>query len=188
MFATILRRWRLVTPLVLAVLAISVVSGGMMMPASAHNIKFHFFGRAYALGDFSTDLPDVACDTGFLALTGTQSLDSGHCFGAAGFGVPGNGVTGTGRLLTIFAQSTVVTKHGNLTGSVTSTADVEGNVGASEVVDLFTNTDFLNRTCCPGTANGGLNFNQDAQPGKCLAKDQWGNCTQRECQPGDDQS
>jgi hypothetical protein len=161
MFATILRRWRLVTPLVLAVLAILIVSGSLTMPAAAHNIKFHFFGRAYALGDFSTVLPDVACDTGFLALVGTQSLDSGHCFGAAGFGVPGNGVTGTGRLLTIFAQDTVVSTHGNLTGRVTATADVEGNAGASEVVDLFTNTGFLRNTCCPGVANGGINFNQD---------------------------
>jgi hypothetical protein len=163
MFATILRRWRLVTPLVLAVLAISIVSGGMMMPASAHDVKFHFFGRAFALEDLY-GLPDVACDTGFLAVSGSQSLDSGHCFGAAGFGVPGNAVTGTGRLATIFAEDTVVSTHGHVSGKVTATADTEGQGSASEVVDLFRNSSgILDRTCCPGSANGGVNINQDCR-------------------------
>jgi len=148
------------------------VSGGMMMPASAHTVKFHFFGRAFALEDLY-GLPDVACDTGFLAVSGSQSLDSGHCFGAAGFGVPGNAVTGTGRLTTIFAEDTVVSTHGSVSGKVTATADVEGDVGASEVVDLFHNSSgILDRTCCPGSANGGVNINQDCGlDGFLVAKD-----------------
>ena len=139
MFAAILRRWRLVTPLVLAVLAISIVSGGMMMPASAHNIKFHFFGRAYALND-NQPIPDTACDTGYLPLTGQHDLDTGHCFGAAGPGEPGAAVTGGvtgnpgapgsvfGRMYTIFADDSVVSTHGNTSGKVVSTADLEGGI------------------------------------------------------------
>ncbi len=126
MFATILRRWRLITPLVLAVLAISIVSGGMMMPASAHNIKFHFFGRAYAFNDIQP-IPQTACDTGFLPLTGQVDLDTGHCFGGGGPGQPGQGVTGTNRLFALFAEETVVSSHGNTSGKVVSTADLEGS-------------------------------------------------------------
>jgi len=139
MFATILRRWHLVTPLVLAVLAISIVSGGMLMPASAHNIKFHFFGRAYAFND-NQPIPDTACDTGFLALHG-GSLDTGGCFGAAGPGQPGAGVTGGvqgtglgtpgstfGRMFTIYADNTVVSTHGTVSGKVVATANLEGGI------------------------------------------------------------
>ena len=152
MFATILRRWRLVTPLVLAVLAISIVSSGMLMPTSAAGTKFHFFGRAYALADIY-GLPDVACDTGFLAVSGSQSLDTGHCFGAAGFGVPGNAITGTGRLDTIFAEDTVVSSHGARKGKVVATADVEGQVGAS-LISLQEGS-----AACPVGNSGGGNNN-----------------------------
>ncbi len=165
MFATILRRWRLVTPLVLAVLAVSIVSGGMMMPVSAHNVKFHFFGRAYALND-NQPIPDTACDTGFLPLIGQVSLDTGACFGAAGPGEPGTGVTGGvtgtglntpagtfGRMFTIYADNTVKSVHGNLTGRVVSTANLEGgiNVCISQVACnlLFTTpgVNSLSRGC-----------------------------------------
>ena len=153
MFATILRRWRLVTPLVLAVLAISVVSGSMMMPASAHNVKFHFFGRAYAFND-NQPIPNTACDTGFLPLIGQFTLDTGACFGAAAPGQPGTGVTGGilpvpvgpgqpapsvsngivststdyGRMFTIYADNTVKSTHGNLTGRVTAEANLLGGI------------------------------------------------------------
>jgi len=139
MFATILRRWRLVTPLVLAVQAISILSAALMMPASSHNIKFHFFGHAYAFNDLQP-IPNTACDTGYLPLTGQHDLDTGACFGAAGPGEPGAAVTGGvtgnfgapgsvfGRMYTIFADDSVVSTHGNTSGKVVSTADLEGGV------------------------------------------------------------
>jgi hypothetical protein len=130
MFATILRRWRLVTPLALAVLTISVVAGGIIMPASAHNQKFHFFGRAFALADDSTVLPDTACDTGFIQKVGSASLDTGHCFGVDGQGEPGAGITGSGRLESIFSDSTVVSTHGNTKGHVLAKVDMEEAAGA----------------------------------------------------------
>jgi hypothetical protein len=130
MFATILRRWRLVTPLALAVLTISVVAGGMIMPASAHNQKFHFFGRAFALADDSTVLPDTACDTGFIVKVGSASLDTGHCFGVDGQGEPGAAITGSGRLESIFSDATVVSTHGNTKGHVLAKVDMEEAAGA----------------------------------------------------------
>jgi len=111
-----------------------------MMPASAHNIKFHFFGRAYALND-NQPIPNTACDTGYLPLSGQHDLDTGHCFGAAGPGEPGaavtsgaipgaspGGLSAFGRMYTIFADDSVVSTHGNTSGKVVSTADLEGGV------------------------------------------------------------
>jgi hypothetical protein len=132
MFATILRRWRLVTPLALAVLAISVVVGGVLMPASAHRIKFHFFGRAYALNDESTVLPDTACDTGFIQLVGSAKIDTGHCFGVDGQGEPGAGITGSGRLESIFSDSTVESTHSSTKGQVLAKVDMEEAAGAHQ--------------------------------------------------------
>src|SRR6266446_1552278 len=130
MFASILRRWRLVTPLALTVLAIAVVANGLVgQTASAHNYKFHFFGRAYALGDNSTVIPDTACDTGFIAIRG-GSLDTGHCFGVDGQGEPGAGQTGSGRLESIFSDSTVVTSHGHQKGQTLAKVDMEEAAGA----------------------------------------------------------
>src|SRR6266849_10867931 len=130
MFATILRRWRLVTPLALAVLAISVVAGGVLMPASAHNAKFHFFGRAFALDDQSTVLPDTACDTGFIQKVGIAKIDTGHCFGVDAQGEPGAATTGSGRLESIFSDSTVESSHGNTKGRVLAKVDMEEAAGA----------------------------------------------------------
>ncbi len=130
MFATILRRWRLVTPLALAVLTISVVAGGVIMPASAHKAKFHFFGRAFALADDSTVLPDTACDTGFIARVGSASLDTGHCFGVDAQGEPGAAITGSGNLESIFSDATVVSSHGNTKGKVLAKVDMEEAAGA----------------------------------------------------------
>ncbi len=130
MFATILRRWRLVTPLALAVLTISVVAGGVIMPASAHHVKFHFFGRAFALADDSTVLPDTACDTGFIQLAGTASLNTGHCFGVDGQGEPGAAITGSGRLESIFSDATVDSTHGTTKGQVLAKVDMEEAAGA----------------------------------------------------------
>jgi hypothetical protein len=130
MFATILRRWRLVTPLALAVLAISVVAGGVLMPASAHNAKFHFFGRAFALDDQSTVLPDTACDTGFIQRVGSAKIDTGHCFGVDGQGEPGAAITGSGRLESIFSDATVESSHGNTKGKVLAKVDMEEAAGA----------------------------------------------------------
>jgi hypothetical protein len=130
MFATILRRWRLVTPLALAVLTISVVAGGVVMPASAHKAKFHFFGRAFALADDSTVLPDTACDTGFIAKVGSASLDTGHCFGVDAQGEPGAAITGSGNLESIFSDATVVSSHGNSKGKVLAKVDMEEAAGA----------------------------------------------------------
>ncbi len=130
MFATILRRWRLVTPLALAVLAISVVAGGVLMPASAHNAKFHFFGRAFALDDQSTVLPDTACDTGFIQKVGIAKIDTGHCFGVDAQGEPGAAITGSGRLESIFSDATVESSHGNTKGRVLAKVDMEEAAGA----------------------------------------------------------
>src|SRR5712692_7258756 len=130
MFATILRRWRLATPLALAVLAIAAVAGGVLMPASAHKIKFHFFGRAFALADQSTVLPDTACDTGFIQLVGSAKIDTGHCFGVDGQGEPGAGITGSGRLESIFSESTVESSHGKTKGNVLAKVDMEEAAGA----------------------------------------------------------
>ena len=180
MFATILRRWRLVTPLVLAVLAISIVSGGMMMPASAHNIKFHFFGRAYALND-NQPIPDTACDTGYLPLTGQHDLDTGHCFGAFGPGEPGTGVTGGvtgipgvntsafGRMYTIFADDSVVSTHGNTSGRVVSTADLEG--GINVCISQVACDALFNGTLCTSIVNK-----------ECTGTDTGMNSTERGCQ------
>ena len=130
MFATILRRWRLVTPLALAVLAISVVAGGVLMPASAHKPKFHYFGRAFALADDSTVLPDTACDTGFIQKVGIAKIDTGHCFGVDSQGEPGAAITGSGRLESIFSDATVESSHGSTKGRVISKVDMEEAAGA----------------------------------------------------------
>ncbi len=133
MFATILRRWRLVTPLALAVLAISVVVGGVIAPASAHKAKFHFFGRAFALADDSTVLPDTACDTGFIQKVGVAKIDTGHCFGVDGQGEPGAAISGSGRLESIFSDATVESTHGSTKGKVLAKVDMEEAAGAHSV-------------------------------------------------------
>ncbi len=162
MFATILRRWRLVTPLALAVLAISVVAGGVLMPASAHNAKFHFFGRAFALDDQSTVLPDTACDTGFIQRVGIAKIDTGHCFGVDGQGEPGAAITGSGRLESIFSESTVESSHGNTKGRVLAKVDMEEAAGA-HAVNVGGCTPLFSGTGSP-TANGdhpGINCPSD---------------------------
>jgi len=134
MFAAILRRWRLVTPLALAVLTISVVAGGALMPASAHTVKFHFFARAYALADDSTVIPDTTCDTGYLAITGgtieTESDGHAGCGLPEIQGEPGAGITGSGRLEAGLEDSKVVGTHSAHKGSVLSIVDIEEAVGA----------------------------------------------------------
>jgi hypothetical protein len=134
MFAAILRRWRLVTPLALAVLTISVVAGGVLMPASAHTAKFHFFARAYALADDSTVIPDTTCDTGYLAITGgtIETESDGHtgCGLPEIQGEPGAGITGSGRLEASLEDSKVVGTHSAHKGSVLSIVDIEEAVGA----------------------------------------------------------
>ena len=137
MFAAILQRWRLVTPLALAVLAISFVAGGVLVPASAHKIKFHFFGRAFALDDESTVLPDTTCDTGFLAITGgsIETSSDGHfgCGEPELQGEPGAGITGSGRLEAGLEDSKVVGTHSAHKGSVLSIVDIEEATGAHQV-------------------------------------------------------
>jgi hypothetical protein len=175
MFATILRRWHLVTPLALAVLSIMVVSSGLMSQASAHQIAFHFWGDAYALNDLTDVLPDTACDTGFLPLHG-GNLDSGHCFAAGGPGEPGAGITGSTRLAALFAESTVVTTHGVVSGNVTATADIEGEGAASKrplAPDLSPAS-----TCAAAAATftpaNALNFNPDCALVEILATEDRG--------------
>ncbi len=137
MFATILRRWRLVTPLALAVLAISVLAGGVLMPASAHTAKFHFFGRAYALADDSTVIPDTTCDTGFLAITGgtVDTESDGHtgCGEPELQGEPGAGISGSGRLEAGLEDSKLVATHSAHKGSVLAIVDMEEASGAHQV-------------------------------------------------------
>jgi len=137
MFAAILRRWRLATPLALAVLAISVVAGGVLVPASAHTAKFHFFARAYALADDSTVIPDTTCDTGFLAITGgsIETTSDGHfgCGEPELQGEPGAGITGSGRLEAGLEDSKVVGTHSAHKGSVLSIVDMEEAAGAHQV-------------------------------------------------------
>jgi hypothetical protein len=127
-------------------LTIMVVANGLVaQTASAHNFKFHFFGRAYALGDNSTVVPDTACDTGFIAIRG-GSLDTGHCFGVDGQGEPGAGQTGSGRLESIFSDSTVVTSHGHQKGQTLSKVDMEEAAGAHNT----------NLEGCTAPFNGGV--------------------------------
>jgi len=137
MFAAILRRWRLATPLALAVLAIAAVAGGVLMPASAHTAKFHFFARAYALADDSTVIPDTTCDTGFLAITGgsIETTSDGHfgCGEPELQGEPGAGITGSGRLEAGLEDSKVVGTHSAHKGSVLSIVDMEEAAGAHQV-------------------------------------------------------
>src|SRR6266852_674950 len=137
MFAAILRRWRLATPLALAVLAISVVAGGVLVPASAHTAKFHFFARAYALADDSTVIPDTTCDTGFLAITGglIETKSDGHngCGEPELQGEPGAGISGSGRLEAGLEDSKVVGTHSAHKGSVLSIVDMEEAAGAHQV-------------------------------------------------------
>ena len=137
MFAAILRRWHLATPLALAVLAISVVAGGVLVPASAHTAKFHFFARAYALADDSTVIPDTTCDTGFLAITGgsIETTSDGHfgCGEPELQGEPGAGITGSGRLEAGLEDSKVVGTHSAHKGSVLSIVDMEEAAGAHQV-------------------------------------------------------
>jgi hypothetical protein len=187
MFATILRRWRLVTPLVLAVLAISIVSGGMLMPASAHQIAFHFFGRAYALND-NQPIPDTACDTGFLPLTGQVSLDTGACFGAAGPGQPGSGVTGGvtgtglgtpgstfGRMFTIYADDSVASTHGVISGKVVATANLEGGINvcisqvACNLLYITPGVNSLSRGCQLAVVTVTKPYDGDTNDGKTIA-------------------
>jgi hypothetical protein len=137
MFAAILRRCRLVTPLALAVLAISVVAGGALMPASAHTAKFHFFARAYALADDSTVIPDTTCDTGYLAITGglIETTSDGHngCGEPELQGEPGAGITGSGRLEAGLEDSKIVGTHSAHKGSVLAIVDMEEAAGAHQV-------------------------------------------------------
>ncbi len=137
MFAAILRRWHLATPLALAVLAIAAVAGGVLVPASAHTAKFHFFGRAYALADDSTVLPDTTCDTGYLAITGgsIETASDGHfgCGEPELQGEPGAGITGSGRLEAGLEDSKVIGTHSAHKGSVLSIVDIEEATGAHQV-------------------------------------------------------
>ena len=134
MFAAILRRWRLATPLALAVLAIAAVAGGVLVPASAHTAKFHFFGRAYALADQSTVLPDTTCDTGYLPITGgsIETTSDGHigCGSPEQQGEPGAGFTGSGRLEAGLEDEKIVGIHSAHKGSVLSIVDIEEPTGA----------------------------------------------------------
>jgi len=136
-----------------------------MTPASAHNVKFHFFGRAYAFND-NQPIPNTACDTGFLPLIGQVSLDTGGCFGAAGPGQPGAGVTGGvngtglltpgstfGRMFTIYADDTVHSTHGTVSGKVVANANLEGGVNvcisqvACNLLYLTPGVNSLSRGC-----------------------------------------
>jgi hypothetical protein len=151
MFATILRRWRLVTPLALAVLAIAVVTGGVFSTgaASAHNPHFHFWGRAYALSQSNTLLPLTACDTGYLPLGGLlpSGLSTGPCFGVYGPAQPGGASTGLftinhvqfPNLYAIYANDSVVASHGSTKGSVVATADLEGSIDVCITAFLCSN-------------------------------------------------
>jgi len=170
-----LRRWRLVTPLVLAVLAISVVTGGIFgtEAASAHNIHFHFFGRAYALGQFNNVLPLTACDTGYLPLGGLlpAGLSTGPCFGVYGPAQPGGASTGIdtrgvqssngaqGPLYAIYANNSVVAAHGTTSGSVTATADLEGSIDVCITIRLCEEIPLSlgEFATCPGPARASTN-------------------------------
>src|SRR5215469_4117653 len=136
MFAAILRRWRLVTPLALAVLAIAIVTSGVLASASAHTARFHFWGQAVVLEDNSIVLPAHACDTGPLSsLDGTQlnTLAGDTNFGCIKvlFGLGGNSI-GTGNnelgisLNMVSGQASVVSDNTKHEGHVISTAQVVG--------------------------------------------------------------
>jgi hypothetical protein len=145
MFAAILRRWRLVTPLALAVLAVAVVTSGVLASASAHTVHFHFWGRATVLEDNSIVLPDFGCDTGpQSSLDGTQiNFSNSPCipiFGGVGtsttngqnevgedlFGL-GPGSPQTGVVATVqLANASVKTDNTSKEGHTISTTNAYG--------------------------------------------------------------
>jgi hypothetical protein len=131
-----MRRWRLVTPLALAVLAIAIMTSGVLASASAHTAKFHFWGQAVVLEDNSIVLPAHACDTGPLSsLDGTQlnTLAGDANFGCITtlFGLGGNHI-GTGNnqlgvaMTMVSGQASVVSDNTKKEGHVISTAQVVG--------------------------------------------------------------
>ena len=132
MIAFILRRWHLVTSLALVMLTITVVAGGILGQASAHKVKFHFWGSAVALEDNTTALPELACDTGTLDING-GSLSTCNCFDVYSPGfttfISRNG---SFRLDSLFAQATVKTNNTKHEGHVISVADLEGYQSAHQ--------------------------------------------------------
>src|SRR5215469_18400202 len=132
MFAAILRQWRLVTPLALAVLAFAFVTSSVLASASAHTAKFHFWGQAVVLEDNSIVLPAHACDTGpLVSLDGTQlnTVAGDTNFGCIStlFGLGGNSI-GTGNnelgiaMSMVSGQASVVSDNTKKEGHVISTA------------------------------------------------------------------
>jgi hypothetical protein len=63
--------------------------------ASANNIHFHYWGRAYVLGDNSTVLPNTLCDTGSILPLSGGNVETSLCF------LPTTPTTNFGNSLTI---------------------------------------------------------------------------------------
>jgi hypothetical protein len=72
MFATILRRWRIVTPVVTAMVTLSLVVSAFVAPASAHTLKFAFSGDAADFINYSTSPAYFDCFSGWLSKSGAE--------------------------------------------------------------------------------------------------------------------
>jgi hypothetical protein len=78
MFAAMLRRWRIATPLALVAMSALIVAGAALTPASASGLKFHFSGRGIVALDLSRSFPDIVDDTGPLSRFNPEQRDTGH--------------------------------------------------------------------------------------------------------------
>lgn len=72
MFAALLRRWRIVTPVVTALVALSIVVSAFIAPASAHTLKFRFSGDAADFINYSTSPAYFDCFSGWLSKVGAE--------------------------------------------------------------------------------------------------------------------
>jgi len=106
MFTTLKRQWRIVTPLVTALVAVSIVVSAFLVPASAHTKKvfFRYSGDAADFVDYGTNPAFFDCFSGYLGPDGSggttidASLD--NCTDA-GFS---SGSAAQGTQVTLFAD------------------------------------------------------------------------------------
>jgi len=153
MFTTLKRQWRIVTPLVTVLVAVSIVVTAFLVPASAHTKKvfFRYSGDAADFVNYAENPAFFDCFSGYLGPDGSggttidASLD--NCTDA-GFtsGVPGlNQVS----LFADVAAWDVHAFHSKTEGHANATAALVGdgavNLGTSSDNNCFAN--FSNNNC-----------------------------------------